>query len=85
MEHQTGLNDNFTSNISTTLASVFSGGLKKSRPHYWLIVPFLVLILSTCIANGIVIILTTSDKKLKGVAYMYVTSLAVADFVVSFA
>ena len=50
---------------------------------FWLILPFMIFILTTCTANCLVILVTTTDRKLHGVTYMYVTSLAVADFMVS--
>ena len=63
-----------------------SPGLENTEDNelrFWVIAPFVILILTTCIANGLVIAVTTMDTKLKGVTYMYVTSLAVADFMVS--
>ena len=54
----------------------------RTKPRYWVIAPFIILILTTCLANIVVVIVTSVDIKLKGVTYMYVTSLAVADFMV---
>ena len=54
----------------------------RTEPRYWVIAPFTILILTTCLANIVVVIVTSVDIKLKGVTYMYVTSLAVADFMV---
>ena len=56
---------------------------EKLEVKFWVILPFIVLILTTCIANCLVILVTTTDSKLHGVTYMYVTSLAIADFMVS--
>ena len=69
-------------NNTTTADSAASVDVKE--PRYWVVAPFLVLILTTCAANILVIIITTVDSKLKGTTYMYVTSLAVADVMVSF-
>ena len=54
----------------------------RTKPRYWVIAPFIILILTTCLANIVVVIVTSMDIKLKGVTYMYVTSLALADFMV---
>ena len=60
-----------------------SPGNEENELRFWVIAPFVILMVTTCIANGLVIVVTTMDAKLKGVTYMYVTSLAVADFMVS--
>ena len=68
-------------NMNTT--SEISSPEENLEVKFWLILPFMILILTTCTANCLVILVTTTDSKLHGVTYMYVTSLAVADFMVS--
>ena len=70
-------------NTTATQYAVTLENTAAKEPRFWVIPPFLGLILITCIANISVVLVTTIDSKLKGITYMYVTSLAVADFMVS--
>ena len=69
-------------NNTTQDVAFLSESISGTAPRYWVTAPFMILILTTCVANIIVVIITSTDSKLKGVTYMYVTSLAVADFMV---
>ena len=68
---------------NTMMISHILESAEKKQLTFWVIAPFVILILTTCIANGPIIVVTTMDRKLKGTTYMYVTSLAAADFMVS--
>ncbi len=55
-----------------------------AAPRFWVIPPFVLLIVVTCGANALVVVLTTTDRKLRGGTYIYIPSLAAADFMVRF-